>query len=245
MKSLRRDLAVNVQGEMVYRALEPHPLLNKELATGRDLRDDLLDRVVISVFMDGREPVRSAVALDARIAAHRAGIGLPLQEISRTVQMALERLARIRIALPKANASTAADIRLQLSWLVPAGFLLNTPWEYLKEFPRYLQAIEQRSRNTAAIRSATPSSPRKWRRSNHATASRSRPSEARVHRPPMNTAGCWRSCGFAVRTTAQDAGAGIRAQAGRGLDGAVGKGPLIATEERCNPRRLSDTVLTR
>ena len=27
---------------------------------------------------------------------------------------------------------------------MPAGFLLTTPWERLKEFPRYLQAIEQR-----------------------------------------------------------------------------------------------------
>jgi ATP-dependent helicase HrpA len=60
------------------------------------------------------------------------------------VQQALERLARIRIALPKANAPTAADIRSQLAWLVPAGYLLVTPWHRLKEFPRYLQAIEQR-----------------------------------------------------------------------------------------------------
>ena len=103
MKSLRRDLAVNVQGELVYRALEPHPLLDRDLVAGRDLRDDLLDRVVITVFLDGREALRSAAAFDARIAAQRAGIGLPLQEISRSVQTSLERLARIRIALPTAQ----------------------------------------------------------------------------------------------------------------------------------------------
>ena len=27
---------------------------------------------------------------------------------------------------------------------MPAGFLLVTPWERLKEYPRYLQALEQR-----------------------------------------------------------------------------------------------------
>ena len=74
----------------------------------------------------------------------RGGIGLPAQEISRTVQAALERLARIQAALPKAAAPAAADIRAQLAWLAPAGFLLTTPWERLQEFPRYLQAIEQR-----------------------------------------------------------------------------------------------------
>ncbi len=60
------------------------------------------------------------------------------------MQAVLERLGRIQAALPKAAPPAAADIRAQLAWLVPAGFLLTTPWERLKEFPRYLQAIEQR-----------------------------------------------------------------------------------------------------
>jgi ATP-dependent helicase HrpA len=144
LKPLRRDLAVNVQGEMVYKGLAPHPLLNPELKAGRDLRDDLLDRVVMSVFLEGREPLRAAPAFDARITTQRGGIGLPAQEISRAVQAVLERLARIQAALPKAAAPAATDIRAQLAWLVPAGFLLVTPWERLKEFPRYLHAIEQR-----------------------------------------------------------------------------------------------------
>jgi ATP-dependent helicase HrpA len=40
--------------------------------------------------------------------------------------------------------ATAADLRLQLQWLVPAEFLVDTPWERLQDLPRYLQAIEQR-----------------------------------------------------------------------------------------------------
>jgi ATP-dependent helicase HrpA len=143
-KSYRRDLAVNVQGEIVYRALAAHPLLNPDLVAGRDLRDDLLDRVVMAVFIEGREPLRSATAFDARVAELRGGMGLPAQELSRIAQGALERLGRIQTALNKAAASAAADIRAQLAWLMPAGFLLTTPFERLKELPRYLQAIEQR-----------------------------------------------------------------------------------------------------
>ena len=144
LKPLRRDLVANVQGEMVYKALAAHPLLNPDLIAGRDLRDDLLDRVVMTVFLEGREPLRSAAAFESRIATQRGGIGLPAQEISKTVQAALERLGRILVALPKAAAPTAADVRAQLAWLTPAGFLLVTPWERLKEYPRYLQAMEQR-----------------------------------------------------------------------------------------------------
>jgi ATP-dependent helicase HrpA len=144
LKPLRRDLAVNVQGEMIYKALPAHPALNPELAPGRDLREDLLDRLVMTVFVDGQPPIRDAQALDARIAMRRGGIGLPAQDISRGVQGVLERLARIQAGLPKAPPAAAADIRAQLAWLMPAGFLLTTPWERLAEFPRYLQAIEQR-----------------------------------------------------------------------------------------------------
>jgi len=143
-KSYRRDLPVNVQAEMVYRTLGAHPLLNPELDAGRDLREDLLDRLVMTVFLEGREPLRSEAAFDARIAELRGGIGVPAQEISRTAQALLERLGRIHMALPKVTPAAAADIRAQLAWLVPAGFLLVTPWERLKEFPRYLQALEQR-----------------------------------------------------------------------------------------------------
>jgi ATP-dependent helicase HrpA len=144
LKPLRKDLAVNVQGEMAYRNLAPHPLLNADLVSGRDLREDLMDRIIMTVFLDGQEPLRDASAFDARIAARRGGIGLPAQEISRSVQGSLERLFRIQAALPKLPAATAADIRSQLEWLTAAGFLLVTPWNRLKEFPRYLQAIEQR-----------------------------------------------------------------------------------------------------
>jgi ATP-dependent helicase HrpA len=144
LKPLRRDLAVNVQSEILYKSLAAHPLLNPELVPGRDLREDLLDRVVMTVFLEGRAPLRSAAAFDERIAAQRGGIGLSALEISRAVQSALERLARIHSALARAAAPAAADMRAQLAWLAPAGFLLSTPWERLRELPRYLQAIEQR-----------------------------------------------------------------------------------------------------
>jgi ATP-dependent helicase HrpA len=144
LKPLRKDLAVNVQGEMAYRSLAPHPVLNPELAAGRDLREDVMDRVVMTVFLEGQSPLRNAAEFDQRIAARRGGIGLPAQEISRSIQGSLERLFRIQGALPKLPAAAAADIRAQLEWLVPAGFLLTTPWKRLQEFPRYLQALEQR-----------------------------------------------------------------------------------------------------
>jgi ATP-dependent helicase HrpA len=99
---------------------------------------------VMSVFLEGREPLRSEAAFNARVEQCRAGLGLPSQDISRLVQGLLERLGRVQAALAKAMPATAADARSQLGWLAPAGFLLVTPLERLRDFPRYLQALEQR-----------------------------------------------------------------------------------------------------
>ena len=167
-----------MQAEIVYRALARIRCSNPDLAAGRDLRDDLLDRIVMTVFLEGREPLRNAAAFDARMASERGGMGLPAQEISRAVQSTLERLARIQAALPKATPAAAADIRAQLAWLVPAGFLLTTPWERLREFPRYLQAIEQRLEKLGSTSGATRSSRPRSSRSKSATASASGPSAA-------------------------------------------------------------------
>jgi ATP-dependent helicase HrpA len=144
MKSLRRDLPVNVQAELVYRGLAAHPLLDPQLAAGRDLRDDLLDRIVMTVFLEGREPLRSEAAFESRVELLRGGLGQPAQEISRLLQGVLERLGRVQAAIPKASPATAAEVRTQLAWLAPAGFLLLTPLERLQDIPRYLQALEQR-----------------------------------------------------------------------------------------------------
>src|SRR5690606_18467069 len=129
--------------EIVYRGLPAHPL-HPGLGTGRDLRDDLLDRVIAAVFLEDRDALRDEAAFQARLAGSRAGMGLPAQEIARTVQATLERLARVLAALPRVAAATAADIRSQLAWLVPSGFVRLTPTARLRELPRYLQAIEQR-----------------------------------------------------------------------------------------------------
>ena len=65
-KSYRRDLPVNVQGEIVYRSLAQHPLLNPDLVAGRDLREDLLDRLVMTVFLEGRRAAAQRARLSMR-----------------------------------------------------------------------------------------------------------------------------------------------------------------------------------
>ena len=105
---------------MVYRSSRRIRCSNPELVAGRDLREDLLDRIVMTVFLEGREPLRSGAAFDARIATQRGGIGLPAQEISRTVQAALERLGRIQAALAEGAAPPRrTSVRSSPGWRRP------------------------------------------------------------------------------------------------------------------------------
>jgi ATP-dependent helicase HrpA len=135
LKPLRRDLAVTVQAELAYRNLG---------GAGRDLRDDVLDKVVASGCLEGRDDVRSAAAFERRCAECRAGLGALAQEISGSVQQTL--LASLAIApqLAAGPAHTRADVAAQLARLLPPGFVTATPWSRLRELPRYLKAVQLR-----------------------------------------------------------------------------------------------------
>jgi ATP-dependent helicase HrpA len=144
LKAVRRDLPVDVQAELAYRKLAAHPFLHAQYAPGRDLRDDLLDAVVRAVFLEGQSDVRSAAALDARIATRRGEVALVAREAGRAVQQVLAAQSAILAPLAKARVETAQDVRTQLGHLLYSGFLVATPLQRIHEMPRYLKAIQHR-----------------------------------------------------------------------------------------------------
>jgi ATP-dependent helicase HrpA len=144
LKTVRRDLPVDVQAELVYRKLAPHLFLHKQFALGRDLRDDLLDAVVQAVFIEGQPEVRSQAAFDARVAMRRGQVAMLAQEAGRALQQVLLAQPAVHTALTLARAETQDDIRAQLARLLYAGFVLTTPWAQLRELPRYLKALQHR-----------------------------------------------------------------------------------------------------
>jgi ATP-dependent helicase HrpA len=211
LKPLRRDLAVNVQAEIAYRGLAAHPLLDPDLAAGRDLRDDLLDRVVMTVFLEGREPLRRRRGVRRAGRRRRGAVGLLAQEMSRSVQRPSSSSRRCCRGSIARRRLTAADLRGQLAWLVPAGFLLVTPWERLQEFPRYLKALLQRLEKLAQ-RSPPGRAARRRDRAARGALARAHPHRARPAvtgrgRLPLAARGVAR---VAVRAAAEDEAARLR-----------------------------------
>jgi ATP-dependent helicase HrpA len=140
LKPLGKALPVTVQAELAYRTLG---------GANRDLREDLLDRTVASACLEGQGDLRDAAAFEQRIALCRAGIATLAQDIGRCVQQALLAYLAIEPRLVTVPATGRDDIRAQLARLLVPGFAATTPWDRLRELPRYLKAVAHRVEKAA------------------------------------------------------------------------------------------------
>ncbi|WP_366057762.1 ATP-dependent RNA helicase HrpA [Oceanicoccus sp.] len=110
--------------------------------------DDLLFSVFHRVFIADKPLPRSDEAFQQRLQAEKKNL---VEEASRAAEVLSEIAAiytAIRKQLKSANelswALAIGDIQQQLSLLFAPGFIKDTPWQYLQQYPRYLTAIDQR-----------------------------------------------------------------------------------------------------
>ncbi len=116
---------------------------------GFKLKPQLADLIAARAYDDQRPLARTAEQFDQQVKAARQRIGLGVQDVLEFVPAVLERHHRARLALEQIGniprfAYATDDIREQLDRLVGPTFLGSTPWEWLKHFPRYFEAIEYR-----------------------------------------------------------------------------------------------------
>jgi ATP-dependent helicase HrpA len=145
LKYLRKNLGVNAQAELLYRQLPMHPFLYPDLKADRDLRDDLLDRLMAALFLEDQPDVRSAQDFEARLQAHRAALVLKAEEMAKTAQAVMQSCAEIEVRLKTCRAgSLKEDVRGQLGLMLYRGFWSATPYRHIRELPRYLKAVLNR-----------------------------------------------------------------------------------------------------
>jgi ATP-dependent helicase HrpA len=110
--------------------------------------DDLLFSVFERVFLGDRELPRTEQDFQQCLQAYKQQL---LAEATATAQL-LAKIAShytaIRKQLKKANqlawAFAIADVQQQLAQLFADSFIVDTPWDMLQQYPRYLIAVEQR-----------------------------------------------------------------------------------------------------
>ncbi|MDO8937997.1 MAG: ATP-dependent RNA helicase HrpA [Methylicorpusculum sp.] len=142
-KYLLKNMPHSPALELLYQKLSPHLLLSNY--AGRSFKDDILYCVFSSVFLD-EGLIRSQLVFERRLDAHKSELVSVTNEASLLAKEVMERVVAISRQLQRLNASDplGKDINEQLNLLVFAGFIRRTPYQQLKQFPRYLKAVEYR-----------------------------------------------------------------------------------------------------
>ena len=124
-------------------------MLYRDLGRIEALTEDILLASLDNCILEGVEPLPRDGAALATLAEQKRGAWTEHAErLSRLVLEVLKHWhalqKRFKGRIDLAQAVALNDIKAQLGNLVYPGFVRETPVEWLKEYPRYLKAIEQR-----------------------------------------------------------------------------------------------------
>lgn len=109
--------------------------------------NDIFQASFARVFLPAGLP-RDEQAFEACYQRGRAEIVSEIESMAKLLASILRAYTEVKKALKKANqlawAMSVADIHEQLKLLFAEGFIVDTPWPRLQQYPRYLAAISQR-----------------------------------------------------------------------------------------------------
>ncbi len=120
------------------------------LRTGDDFRDQFRMLIADRAFVGDGDPaaIRTARAFEAAIDDGWQRLTATVHEVSGvlgpTLADAIALRSRVEGEVPPAWAVAAKDVRAQLAALLTPGFLIRTPWRWLRCYPRYLRAATLR-----------------------------------------------------------------------------------------------------
>ncbi len=119
----------------------------------------MIDLLARRAFVEGETSVRTAEAFAKTASERGRRVAVATQEVAPWLMPLADAFHAARQAIEAFTGPRSAeildDVRLQLSWLTAPGFFSSTPWSWLKQFPRYFQAIRYRldkSKSDAAAR---------------------------------------------------------------------------------------------
>ena len=117
-------------------------------AVSERLRDELVDAICDRAFFVETDLVRTRTAFDERVNRAKTRLADVTQEVCRVVGEIVKEYQALRPRLNQQGVPlwqrAMTDIRNQLKELLPLGFIVSVPLARLKEYPRYLQAIQLR-----------------------------------------------------------------------------------------------------
>ncbi len=119
------------------------------LAPGADLSDELLALILDLTFTEDQPPIRDQASFEQRLSANKPRLFPVAQEVCGLVATILGTYQSVRKRLDGITQvqwmPSVLDMRAHLDSLIYRGFLVQVPFAHLRDYPRYLRALEQRA----------------------------------------------------------------------------------------------------
>ena len=153
LRWLRKDLPNLDRMRLQYaKAPADAPLAEKTGQGGQgkspDLADELIALILDLTFVEGLPPLRTQQTFEQRLTERKPKLFGTANEVCALIDGILTTYQGLRKRLSNITQvnwmPSVLDIRAQLDALVFRGFPQSVPFEHLKDYPRYLRAIEQR-----------------------------------------------------------------------------------------------------
>ncbi|HBT78486.1 MAG TPA: ATP-dependent RNA helicase HrpA [Planctomycetaceae bacterium] len=157
---MRKEIATQLQWMPGFDKIGVYSAHLAEFDPKRDIGELLAAR---SLEIESQPIPRSEGGYRQRLAAASKRLGTAVQETTRTIGPLFETLFQVRLLLERQSGrfeSSRQDAIASVDALTVPGFLRSTPWNWLREYPRYFKAVLVRfeklaSGGEAADRSAT------------------------------------------------------------------------------------------
>jgi ATP-dependent helicase HrpA len=155
---LRRLFALQLAEQMKYLArnlpgIDQLALHYATIGPGADLRRDLIQVITDRALFgdeDGMGLIRRKQEFVSRAEAGWRRLSAATAEtcelVAQTVASHQEIARQLAVPFPPLLSASIADLRQQVAALLPRGFVITTPFPWLRQFPRYLKAAEVRLR---------------------------------------------------------------------------------------------------
>jgi ATP-dependent helicase HrpA len=148
-RGIRRLAAIKLQKELAMQVthlpeVKRWELAAKALPQPLPLRAHLIDLLAMRAVCEGKALPRSPEQFQLFVDAGFDELGNAVSEVMRLMSSIFQQAGEIRVRLdriPPIHDLTKRDLHRQYNWLFASGFLVQTPWFWLAQYPRYLKAI--------------------------------------------------------------------------------------------------------
>ncbi|MGH8551713.1 MAG: ATP-dependent RNA helicase HrpA, partial [Methylococcales bacterium] len=147
IKYLKQKIRASRAAYSIYSELQPEPWLPNGTPTAkRALDEDLVQRIVRTVFLDEKPAISNESGFQTRLTEQKHQLVETAENLFEICREIFRLFAEIttQLASTRLNPTSLADIREQRSKLIYTGFIAKTPVSRLQSYPRFLKAILHR-----------------------------------------------------------------------------------------------------